>query len=511
MLSGGTVLRSEQFDRQRRDAWPTPLGRVMIDALAAIPSAQMVTSVAAGWELVFCDEFDQPSLDPAKWNIAIDGHGGGNQECQYYTADSVSIAADPASPSGYKGLALTISPIVNPAASNLHELPNFLSTNIGASHPTQRYYRSGKVSTQGHYAFQYGRVDVRAKLPAGSHAWPAIWLLPEKQDGRTEATTWPNFGEIDVCEQFGRDRLVDGGGTTVGAALHWGSSYRHRVCVSKSTRLLEGEFSDAFHVFSMVWQPSEIEWYVDGVCYATMDPSSRDGIGPNPEPRPAWPFGTESAERLAVASSADSRNPFYVVLNAAIGGTCGGLDVPPLDRPGELSAEERATAVNYVTRRPQVFLIDSVRVYQRRLAAVGEDGPYMSSTAPPMEPLPRAGAGNQSYHGTGNESVTARNFPASVPVSGTFSVEVDYNNGTASRYLHVDLLRVNQWANVAHSRSHLLPPGTGRVTLSLTCTALPADGRYVWSVWTVGEVDEGAEQPWEFKHAWQLYEARVGR
>ena len=459
--------------------------------------------------LAFSDEFDQPSIDSTRWNVIIDGQGGGNQECQYYTADSVNTLPDPASPTGYKGLALTISPIVNPQATNVHELANFVSVDVGASHPTQRFYKSGKVTTQRHFSFQYGRMDVRAKLPAGSHAWPAIWMLPERQTGGTEATTWPNLGEIDIMEQFGIDRRANGGGTSVGAALHWGSSDTHRTCVSRSTRLLAGEFCDAFHVFSIVWQPSKIEWYVDGVRYASMDPSSRGEHGPDCEPRPPWPFGTETREQLSAVGSEDKRNPFYLILNAAIGGTCGGLDVPPLDRPGQLSLEERATAVNYVTRPPQVLLVDYVRVYQRRLA--GQDGPYLSITGPPTEPLPRDGAGNRSYHGTGDESVTASSFPDVVPATGTSSLVVDYNNDTASRYLHVDLLRVvgDEWTNVAYARSDLLTAGTGRVELSLTTAGLPAAGQYLWSVWTVSEVDEAAERPWDYKHSWQMYEAHV--
>ena len=402
-----------------------------------------------GYVLVFRDEFDQPTLDSATWHVIIDGHGGGNQQSQYYTADSVSILADPTSPTGFKGLALTITPIVHPKATNLRELPSFVSTDIGGSHPTQRFYKSGKVTTQGRFAFQYGRVDVRARLPSGSHAWPAIWMLPEKQDGRTEASRWPNFGELDIVEQFGRDHRVNGGGTTVGAALHWGSSTQHRTCVSRSTRLLAGEFCDAFHVFSIVWQPSKIEWYVDGVRYATMEPNSRGDDGFNPEPRPPWPFGTDSAEKLAAVNNEGQRNPFYVILNAAIGGTCGGLDVPPLDQPGKVSLQERATAANYVTRPPQVMVVDYVRVYQRRLA--GQQGPYMPSTAPLTKPLPQWVAGSVSYHGAGAESVTAYDFPAIVPASGAFSVEVDYKNNTTSRYLHVDLLRtaIDPWINVA--------------------------------------------------------------
>ena len=60
----------------------------------------------------------------------------------------------------------------------------------------------------------YGYYEIRAKLPAETGAWPAIWLLG--QDRRSSG--WPDTGEIDLVEwsanSFGAD------GTRIISALH---------------------------------------------------------------------------------------------------------------------------------------------------------------------------------------------------------------------------------------------------------------------------------------------------
>ena len=315
-----------------------------------------------GYRLVFHDAFEQPTLNPAHWTAVTDGRGGGNYESQYYTPSSLSILPSASSPSGHKGLALTAAPIIHSDLSNVHELSAYRSFDLGAPNPhqpyeSQRYYLSGKVTSQQRFAFQYGRVDVRARLPAGSHTWPAIWLLPARQDGGRPETTWPNLGEIDVMELIGKDRARDGGATTITGALNYGSSPTDHHFVSEACRLPQGEeYSDAFHVFSVLWEPACISWFVDGRLYSTKTPA--DLVRP-------WPFGTASAAELL--QDEGKQNPFFLIINLAIGGNLGGLDVPPLDqleRNGRDYCAIDVTAANYVQRPPQVMVVDYVRVYQ---------------------------------------------------------------------------------------------------------------------------------------------------
>ena len=135
---------------------------------------------------------------------------------------------------------------------------------------------------------------------------------------------------------------------------------------------------------------------------------------------------------------------------------------------------------------------------------VGSGGPYMSTTAPPSQPLPSCNSGNTAYYGTGTESVTAHDFPAVSPSCATWSVTVNYNNA-ASRYVHVDLCTGN-WNCFAQAQTGPVAAGTGSVTLSLSDCNPPNDGSgYLYSVWTVSPTDNTASQPYLYKHAWQVY------
>src|SRR3954453_18951320 len=55
--------------------------------LAPLPMAQ-----EAKWELVWKDEFDAKELDQSKWELIVNGRGGGNKELQYYRNENVRIA-----------------------------------------------------------------------------------------------------------------------------------------------------------------------------------------------------------------------------------------------------------------------------------------------------------------------------------------------------------------------------------------------------------------------------------
>lgn len=59
--------------------------------------------------------------------------------------------------------------------------------------------QSARVRTVKSFNFRYGRVEFKAKLPVGDWLWPALWLLPARQ----EYGNWPASGEIDVMESRG--------------------------------------------------------------------------------------------------------------------------------------------------------------------------------------------------------------------------------------------------------------------------------------------------------------------
>lgn len=82
--------------------------------------------------------------------------------------------------------------------------------------------RSARLRTAKSFAFKYGRIEIRAKLPRGDWLWPAIWLLPK----HNEYGQWPASGEIDIMESRGNNPSYPAGGSDkFGSTLHWGTNY----------------------------------------------------------------------------------------------------------------------------------------------------------------------------------------------------------------------------------------------------------------------------------------------
>ena len=75
---------------------------------------------------------------------------------------------------------------------------------------------------------------------------------------------WPQCGEIDVMENFGRDPAV------VHGTVH-GPGYAGSEGVTAShnagTSLAAG-----FHVYSVQWERDRIRWYLDDRLYSTVTP-----------------------------------------------------------------------------------------------------------------------------------------------------------------------------------------------------------------------------------------------
>ena len=144
------------------------------------------------------------------------------------------------------------------------------------------------------FAFTYGRVEVRAKLPSGVGTWPAIWMLSrnineagaywERQGFAT--TNWPHCGEFDIMEHWGKNQDF------VQSALHNGSSYGDHV-VNHGGQAVPNA-STEFHVYAVEWSKEKMVFSVDGVDHYTYDPSVKNAD--------TWPYDT----------------PYYLLMNIAI-------------------------------------------------------------------------------------------------------------------------------------------------------------------------------------------------
>lgn len=131
-----------------------------------------------------------------------------------------------------------------------------------------KQYTAARLNSK--YAFKYGRVEVRAKLPAAQGTWPAIWTLGKNisENGaywQTQGygdTTWPTCGEIDIMEQDSNKSITSG-------AFHFPDSNGNHTYTFNYLSVSNTDSS--WHVYSMDWSAETIELSVDGMVFHTLN------------------------------------------------------------------------------------------------------------------------------------------------------------------------------------------------------------------------------------------------
>jgi beta-glucanase (GH16 family) len=218
-------------------------------------TTQVAVSVALS--LVWSDEFNTPGApDPSKWGYDLGNNNGwGNNELQYYTnrAENVSIS--------------------NGTLKITAKKESFSGFN----------YTSTRMLTKNKFTTKYGKIEARAKLPAGVGTWPAIWMLGSNID----AVGWPACGEIDIMEHKGSDQ------NRVYGTLHYpgrsgGNANGNTIVINNATT--------EFNIYTVEWTASVIKFSVNGNVFHTVNNSA------------SIPFNHE----------------FFIILNLAMGGTFGG-------------------------------------------------------------------------------------------------------------------------------------------------------------------------------------------
>ncbi len=256
-------------------------------AMPLLAPAQYVPTNDNEWKLVWSDEFDTDGpLNPDVWNF--ERGFARNHEDQWYQADNAVC----------KDGKLVIECRKEPEGS----IKNPMYEAGSRDWRKQREfigYTSSSVNTRGKVEFCYGRLEVLAKLPTASGAWPAIWLLGD-------AYEWPSGGEIDVMEYY----QVDGVPHILANAC-WGNDRRFDA-VWNTKRIPFGHFTgkdpdwaDKYHLWTMDWDEEKIDIYLDGELLNSI--SLADTVN----------------GKIGEGSVAFTM-PMYVLLNLALGGDHGG-------------------------------------------------------------------------------------------------------------------------------------------------------------------------------------------
>lgn len=175
--------------------------------------------------------------------------------------------------------------------------------------------RSAKLTTMDSFAFKFGTVEIRSRMPAGDWLWPAIWMMPK----HNVYGTWPASGEIDIVELRGNRNLYSGnvnvGTQQAGSTTHFGPRWDiNGWPTTHATRNQDPGFSDGFHVYKLVWGPTQMQFFIDNVSLLTIDAGDgfwkRGNFENSGMPNP-WTQGT-------IMAPFDEQ--FYIILNLAVGG-----------------------------------------------------------------------------------------------------------------------------------------------------------------------------------------------
>jgi len=253
-------------------------------------------TIPTGYKLVWADEFDVDGTPNAvNWNY--EKGFARNEELQWYQPDNATVK---------DGL------LVIEARKERVTNPNYKA---GSSDwkTSRQYaeYTSTSMTTSSLQTWQYGRLEMRARIPTSAGMWPAWWTLGVSGE-------WQSNGEIDIMEYYKGNLLAN---VACGTATRWTAKWDSST---KAVSSLGAGWASSFHVWRMDWDDQKIDLYLDDT-----------------------PMNSTT---LSSMLNSDGTSPFKqkhsMLVNLALGGVNGG------DPAG--------------TMFPQKYEVDWIRVFQKQ-------------------------------------------------------------------------------------------------------------------------------------------------
>lgn len=235
------------------------------------------------WELIWEDHFEQPELDESKWT-RIDPNNA--DWGKHMTTDPVCY--------DFQDGKIHLKGINNPDTSK-----------------DPRPFLTGGIYTKGKFSFQYGKVEIRAKLESAQGAWPAMWMLAQNN----KYGAYPKNGEIDIMEHLNFEDII----------YQTTHSYYTLELKQKDNPPHHGTTKfdpNEFNVFGLEWRPDRLDFTLNGKITFTYP--KIDGVDSS-----QWPYD----------------QPFYILIDQQLGGSWVG-EVKPEDLPVDM-------------------IVDYVKVYQK--------------------------------------------------------------------------------------------------------------------------------------------------
>lgn len=234
------------------------------------------------WQMSWSEEFNDNVIDPKYWSLQEGAGIWGNKELQCYT----------------------------PRPDNCYVSDGKLIIQALREDFQASKYTSARITTKDKMDFLYGKIEIRAKLPAGKGIFPAFWLLPREDNYHNRHKN----GELDIMEMLGHEPNI------IYGVAHFDKKKAFKT--SKTFDRRDIDFSQDFHRFALEWSPHKLKWLVDDNLYYSLDLDKHFDENYSP-----------------------FKHRFFLIMNLAIGGSW----------PGSPSQE---------TRFPAVMEIDYLRYYK---------------------------------------------------------------------------------------------------------------------------------------------------
>lgn len=234
------------------------------------------------WKMIWKDDFNGNEIDSTKWSKIPVGGADWNKH----------MSNDPACYAQSDGK-LYLKGIKNPDTLT-----------------DPRPFLTGGLYTKGKFAYQYGKIEIHAKLECAEGAWPAMWMLAEKN----KYGKYPNNGEIDIMEHLNRDSII------------YQTTHSHYTLnLKQKNNPPHGGTAkidiSKYNTFGLEWYPDRLVFTLNGV--ETFRYPRVAGVDPS-----QWPYD----------------QPFYVMIDQQLGGTW----------VGKVNPEQL----------PVQMIVDWVKVYQ---------------------------------------------------------------------------------------------------------------------------------------------------
>lgn len=263
-----------------------------------------------GYQLVWQDLFDGTSINPLRWNVEVNGDGGGNNELQYYTDSETNIRV------GDDG-----------------EGNGCLILTARREEYKGRHFTSGRLNSMNFVTFTHGKLEASIKLPSTANGlWPAFWMMGNDW----QEVGWPRCGETDILEMGNsegirlgtQDKFFNG-------ACHWGPSWPNASYAKSSTKsysLQDGEF----HLYTCIWDDNKIRMYVDLDKMPVQNPYYEIDISET-DPSNEWTAGNYF------------HKDNFIIFDLAVGGNFTGIhSADAITALSDSNGQEASMYVNFV-------------------------------------------------------------------------------------------------------------------------------------------------------------------